>query len=157
MADQDREWSDADLAALLDKQAMLLPSVVTGSGPFSNHTARWVGHEPTNGERFVAVSFYLALMASTCLALIGADGETVVEGPFATNEPFIAMLNAATGRPVVTTEGNGTGTSIGAAMLAGGGQGPGQSRGTIHNKGSDAMRSYHERWQELVREARTNV
>ena len=36
-----------------------------------------------DGERAVAVSWYLALMTAVCLESIGADGPIVVEGPFA--------------------------------------------------------------------------
>ena len=67
----------------------------------------------------VAISFYLAMMTATCLDLIGADGATVVEGPFALNEQYCDMLQAATGRPVLPQAAQATGTSIGAAMLAG--------------------------------------
>jgi sugar (pentulose or hexulose) kinase len=60
-------------------------------------------------------------MAATCLDLIGADGPTIIEGPFAANAEFAQMLRAATGREVITTAA-GTGTSIGAALLAGHGE-----------------------------------
>ena len=45
--------------------------------------AEWIGGEPTGDARHVAASFYLAMMTATCLDLIGADGPTIVEGPFA--------------------------------------------------------------------------
>ena len=69
------------------------------------------------GQRFAAISFYLALMTATCLELIGADGPTTVEGPFARNRLFVGMLAAATARTVIASEAA-TGTSIGAALLA---------------------------------------
>ncbi len=69
------------------------------------------------GQRFAAISFYLALMTATCLELIGGDGPTTVEGPFARNRLFVGMLAAATARTVVASEAA-TGTSIGAALLA---------------------------------------
>lgn len=116
MQDRRRDWNAADLATVAESGLMLLPSTVVGSGPFPAAHARWVGGEPEGGVRFVTVSFYLALMTATCLDLVGAGGDIVVEGPFASNEPYLAMLEAATGRPVVAS-GNATGTSIGAAML----------------------------------------
>lgn len=115
-----RDWSDGDLQAVLDGPIMLTPAVQGGSGPFSDAEARWLDGEPDGGRRFVAVSFYLAMMTATCLALIGADGPTLVEGPFAANRPYLAMLAAATRRPVAAQVGGSTGTSIGAALLAGG-------------------------------------
>ncbi|MDX8534069.1 FGGY-family carbohydrate kinase [Mesorhizobium sp. VK25A] len=115
---QPQEWSEADIAAVLARQVLLLPSTQQGSGPFPHRDAQWINADGlTPGQRFAAISFYLALMTATCLELIGGDGSTTVEGPFAHNPLFIRMLAAATGRPVVASE-TSTGTSIGAALLA---------------------------------------
>ena len=115
---QPQEWSESDLAAVLERQVLLLPSTQQGSGPFPNRPARWHNANGSSpGQRFAAIAFYLALMTATCLELIGGDGPTTVEGPFARNPLFIRMLAAATGRPVVASE-TSTGTSIGAALLA---------------------------------------
>ena len=111
------EWSEEDVRSVLAKGCMLLPSVHQGSGPFPARKANWTGPELSGGERFVAVSFYLALMTATCLDLIGACGEIVVEGPFGSNRAYLSMLSNGTGRGVASTDGNATGTSIGAALL----------------------------------------
>lgn len=107
-----------DVAAVLERSTMLLPAVETGSGPFQSRNMQWLGDEPPvgSGQRSVALSYYLALMTATCLKLIDAAGPTIVEGPFARNAEFVAMLKAVTARPVVTSEAV-TGTSIGAALL----------------------------------------
>ncbi|KQZ82880.1 carbohydrate kinase [Mesorhizobium sp. Root157] len=109
--------SDEDLASVLDRKIMLLPSVQQGSGPFPTATAHWTDR-PSPGERNVAIAFYLAMMTATCLDLIGGDGSTVIEGPFAANQHYCDMLQAATERPVLPQSGQATGTSIGAALLA---------------------------------------
>ncbi|WP_113132121.1 FGGY-family carbohydrate kinase [Hyphomicrobiales bacterium] len=98
---------------------MLLPSIPEGSGPFPASKAIWTTDEQALGaaERFAVVSFHLALMTATCLDLIGARGEVVVEGPFAANKAYLRMLAAATGRPVFADPQNVTGTSLGAACL----------------------------------------
>lgn len=115
---QPREWSDDDVAAMLARQVLLLPSTQQGSGPFPHRAAQWINAgDLTPGQRFAAISFYLALMTATCLELIGGDGPTTVEGPFARNPLFNCMLAAATERPVIASE-TSTGTSIGAALLA---------------------------------------
>ncbi|RUT30327.1 carbohydrate kinase [Arsenicitalea aurantiaca] len=105
---------------VLETGAMLLPSVQQGSGPFPHRTPHWTipeaEHDPE--ARFVIVSLYLALMTAECLALSGATGPSVVEGPFATNGLYLDMLSAVTGRPVEPMTASATGTSIGAAMLA---------------------------------------
>lgn len=114
---QPRQSDASDLSAILAEGSMLMPSVAAGSGPFPNLQARWTGTEPSGPGRHAAVSLYLALMTATCLDLVGAEGDIIVEGPFASNEPYLTMLQSATGRPVGASDG-GTGTSIGAAMLA---------------------------------------
>ncbi|MDG4882837.1 FGGY-family carbohydrate kinase [Mesorhizobium sp. WSM4884] len=112
------DWTEDDVSAVLTRQVLLLPSTQQGSGPFPHRIAQWRnGENSSSGQRFAAISFYLALMTASCLELIGGDGPTTVEGPFAQNRLFIRMLAAATGRPVVASE-TSTGTSIGAALLA---------------------------------------
>src|SRR5690606_14999004 len=68
--------------------------------------------------RFVAVSFYLAMMTATCLELTGADGNTIVEGSFAANRLFVEMLIAASNRGVEAVLGARAGSTVGAALLA---------------------------------------
>lgn len=110
---------EADLAAVLSESAMLLPAIEASSGPFRGRASRSTHTREALGERRheAVVSFYLALMAAECLALIGAEGATVVEGPLASNEAYLRMLVAATGRPVIRSRAR-TGTSLGAALLA---------------------------------------
>jgi sugar (pentulose or hexulose) kinase len=69
------------------------------------------------GERMAAIAFYLAMMTDACTAMIGARGPLVVEGPFAANNAYLAMLEAASGRPVMASRQSATGTAIGAALL----------------------------------------
>lgn len=109
----------AVLGAVADHGPMLLPAVVPESGPFRGRRHGWIGAEPAPGtpERAAALSFYLALMTAECLSLTGHEGTIVVEGPFAANTGFCAMLSAATNCPVEATDGV-TGTSQGAALLA---------------------------------------
>ncbi|MDH6230401.1 sugar (pentulose or hexulose) kinase [Mesorhizobium soli] len=116
------DWTQRDVERVLAERILLLPSVQQGSGPFPHSSARWMG-QPGPGERLVAASFYLALMTATCLDLIGADGDIVVEGPFGKNALFGEMLGAATGRPVLPQDGRETGTTTGAALLATGSAG----------------------------------
>ncbi len=109
--------SDTDLDAVLASGLRLLPSVQAGSGPFPDRKAHWLPAEPDTAEqREIALGFYLALMTAECLAMIGAAGPTLIEGPFGQNRWFAAMLAAATGRAVITSASQ-TGTAIGAALL----------------------------------------
>ncbi|MDK1488483.1 FGGY-family carbohydrate kinase [Sinorhizobium sp. 7-81] len=107
---------------VLAARHMLLPSVPVGSGPFPSISARWTAEEEAlaPAERLAVVSFHLALMTATCLDLIGAKGEIVVEGPFAANAAYLRMLGAATGRQILADSHSATGTSLGAACLVAG-------------------------------------
>ena len=107
--------TEADRQTVLARGLMLLPAVVGDSGPFPGRQARWSA-DGTPAERVVALSWYLALMTAECLAMTGAQGPVIVEGPFARNSDYCAMLAAATGLPVETAQGR-TGTAIGAALL----------------------------------------
>lgn len=140
-------WTEDDVAAVLSKGILHLPSVQQGSGPFPRSRAAWVcDGEIGSGERQVASSFYLAMMTAVCLDLVGADGVTVTEGPFATNDLFLRMLSAATGRGVVADAGSATGTSIGATLLADcSGMRLGNDRKIIEYPGSH-WNSYARRW-----------
>ncbi|HWK69034.1 MAG TPA: FGGY-family carbohydrate kinase [Rhizobiaceae bacterium] len=109
-------WGDGDVKSVLARGIKLLPSVLPGSGPFPSCEAKWIG-QPSPQQIRVAAAFYLALMAATCLDLVKAEGPTIVEGPCAANPLFLSMLSAASGRPVIAG-GDGTGTSLGTALLA---------------------------------------
>lgn len=119
-AGQDPDVTQEDVDAVLSGNIILLPSVQSSTGPFQGQSMRWQGPEPApgTGARMVALSFYLALMTETCLHLTGARGPIIVEGPFASNTPFMTMLQCASGRPVLHSRSK-TGTSIGAALLTG--------------------------------------
>lgn len=111
---------DAAIGRVLDEPIVLLPSATEGSGPFPHRKAHWnkPSHLIDRETNFVGVSFYLAMMTAECLSMTGADGDVVVEGPFAGNRLYLQMLSAAITRRVVAMTGSATGTSIGAALLA---------------------------------------
>jgi sugar (pentulose or hexulose) kinase len=144
--------SDAAVARVLDDAIMLLPSVTQGSGPFPNRKARWSRPEALidSEARFAAISFYLALMTAECLSLTGADGNTVVEGPFASNRLFLEMLGAATGRPVEAMTSSKTGTSIGAALLAHMKRGAAKADTRVALAPSPAMSAYVQKWRQAA-------
>lgn len=113
-------WTEAHAARAIARGAMLLPSVMRGSGPFPDRRAAWTV-DPAGldaAERAAVVSLYLGMMTATCLDLTGARGPVIVEGPLARNETFLGMLAAAGGRPVTAAVGSATGTAVGAALLA---------------------------------------
>lgn len=115
---QNPSTDGANMARVLDEAVMLLPSVQQGSGPFPDRKARWSrpADSLSPAELYCTVSFYLAMMSSVALSMTGGCDDIVVEGPFASNQPYCRMLASATGRAVVSTKAA-TGTSIGAALL----------------------------------------
>lgn len=112
------EPSPDDLRAVLAGRVMAMPSLHPETGPFPSKRFGWMGGEPEGGARMVAASFYAALMGAECLDLAGAEGPVIVEGAFGGNMAFLRMLATATGR-VVRGSGQGAGTGLGAALLAG--------------------------------------
>lgn len=155
-----REWEltrpdplpePAPVGHLLARDLFLLPSVVPGSGPYPQRAAQWIGPAQTSpAERTAALSLYLAMMTATCLDLIGADGPTLVEGPFARNALYVAMLRAATARPVLLPAPGSTGTSLGAALLALPAPPPARPQPAAAPPPDPALAAYAARWRELV-------
>lgn len=150
VGDKGVEPSQSEIETVLKTPVLLTPSVDQGSGPFQHRKAEWLPAEPSSpGARFAAVSFYLAMMTATCLELIGAQGDTIVEGPFGQNRCFIRMLATASGRPVIVSKGS-TGTSIGAALLCAG-EDFRPERGTeTAIVPEPKWLSYAERWRQTV-------
>jgi sugar (pentulose or hexulose) kinase len=141
---EDENWSA--LATLIDRNLMLLPSVVQDTGPFPHCVSRWTGEASTPAERRVTASLYEALMTMTCLDLLASAGPIVVEGPFAANSIYLAALHTLSGRPVHASEAT-TGTAIGAAMLTGI-----RVDVPMHevNETIEGLQAYAEAWRRLV-------
>ncbi|MEM5584032.1 FGGY-family carbohydrate kinase [Roseibium sp. AS2] len=161
MGGQPGTCADTEAARVLGERILLLPAVDPRSGPFQGRQSRWSEDETglSDGERFAAVSFYLALMTAECLAITGAKGPVLVEGPFARNALYLQMLETATGRPVTASEGSATGTSIGAALLVGAASRPPDKgsdpavaqSGTLRSFPADpAFQAYADAWQRQV-------
>ncbi|CTQ53210.1 L-fuculokinase [Roseibium album] len=150
-----KSCTGADVARVLEKNFMLLPAVDPRSGPFQGRQCQWNTDEYSlsDGERFVAISFYLALMTAECLEMTGAMGPVIVEGPFARNMQYLAMLHAATGRAVKTSDGSSTGTSIGAALLCAASNKQTETKQRQHIEAIDTTARhsrYARKWRELL-------
>lgn len=145
--------SPHEIAEVLEAPLMILPSVEAQSGPFRGRQMRWTKAPSAfgPGHRSAALSFYLAMMTDTCLQLTGAKGPTLVEGPFARNAAFTAMLGAATDRPVLISAAA-TGTSIGAALLIGGQDGKATA---TEIKAAPALKPYAALWRATVSRTRS--
>ena len=87
-----------NLAAVLAKGTLALPSFVAGTGPFPQTAGRVVGPVVEGpAERAALAALYLALMLDEVLARLGAAGAVFIDGPFAHNALITDTL--ATLRP----------------------------------------------------------
>lgn len=145
-AGSDAVPTDADRARVLRGGLAILPAIEPESGPFRGRAMRWTAEAHSDGERMVALSWYLALMTGTCLGLVGTRGPVIVEGPFARNPDFLAML-AARHPQGVRCAASATGTSAGAAMLALDHAMPVQTRPVAPPDDAEALRAYGDAWQ----------
>jgi sugar (pentulose or hexulose) kinase len=109
--------SPAEASALIGRGVTTRPSFVPGCGPYPGQEGAIIGDAETPGERAALASLHLALMARSCLALIGAEGPVVIEGRFAGDPVFAAALAALwPGAPLFCLPG-GDGVALGAARL----------------------------------------
>ena len=111
-----------DVEALVAERVMALPSFARSGGPYPGigGKGRISGPRPRSpGARAALASLYLALMASAGLDLLEARSQVIVDGSFADDPLFAALLAALRpGQPVaVSTEPNGR--AQGAALLVG--------------------------------------
>lgn len=149
MAGRIVEPSPDDLRGVLEGRVMAMPSLHPDTGPFPGKRFGWIGDEPDGGARMAAASFYAALMGAECLALAGAEGPVIVEGAFGGNLAFLRMLATATGR-VVRGSGQGAGTGLGAALLAGPLRAKGPATLEVQPEGNPVWTGYVRSWREAV-------
>lgn len=140
---------EGDRRAVLDGGVMILPAVEPASGPFPGCVMSWTSDPQTAGQRMAALSWYLALMTATCLDLIGAAGPVIVEGPFARNGDYLAMLTAICPGGVRVAS-SATGTSVGAGMLLLDRPHAPQTVAIPPSNEADALRHYAAVWRARV-------
>ena len=141
--------SEDDLLRVLEGRVMAMPSLHPDTGPFPGKRFGWIGGEPEGAARMTAASFYAALMGAECLDLAGAEGPVIVEGAFGGNLAFLRMLAAATGR-LVRGAGQGAGTGLGAAMLAGPRAAKGSAALEVMPETDPVWTGYVAAWREAV-------
>lgn len=140
-----------DIAHVLAKDIQALPSFVAGVGPFGRQEGRWTVDADglTPAQRTAAASFYLALMARSCLDLCGLGRSITIEGPLARNRLFGEALARLTGVPVFAS-GDATGTSLGASLLFGGTLPETGSRDAFAPLQAEGFDAYVENWRRRV-------
>lgn len=101
-----------------DQASCIMPSVVSGTGPYPQLSSNWRdSYDPEYPDKHACqVSLYLALVTHECLRLIGSQGPSFIEGPLANDNIFAQMLKVLSGGAILLSD-SVTGTSAGAAML----------------------------------------
>ena len=108
-----------DVLDILRRGVLALPNFAGGSGPFPGHRARIVGEAAGQQARAALATLYVALMTDYSLDLLGAtQGDLIVEGSFADNALYGALLKALRPQQAVRMSQGAAGTARGAAMLA---------------------------------------
>ena len=138
-----------DIARVIAEDIRVQPSFMPGVGPFPATTGRWTREPATAAERTAAASLYLALMTQACLDLCGMGREIIIEGPLARNALFGQALARLTGVPV-SASGDATGTSLGASMLFGAGQGHAAAGAPIAPLDMPGFDAYAQRWRYAI-------
>ncbi|MDB5615250.1 MAG: carbohydrate kinase [Devosia sp.] len=143
--------SEADIAKVIAEDIRVQPNFNPGVGPFPAAIGHWTrpAEELTAGERTAAVSLYLALVTAACLGLCGLGKEIIIEGPLARNALFAQALAGLTGVKV-SASGDATGTSLGASMLFGGGEGHAAVGVPVVALDVPGLDAYAQRWRAAI-------
>lgn len=107
--------------SLISSRTMALPSFTDSGGPIpgTGGQGRIVGPPPgSDAERASLATLYTALMTAVMLNGLGETRRVVVDGVFAQNEPYLALLAALLPEREVLKVASPAGSARGAASLA---------------------------------------
>jgi L-fuculokinase len=111
--------SAAALGRLVGEQILVRPSFSPTGGPFPGGRGKIVAPRALDAEeRATLATLYTALLTDVDLDLLGHHGEIVIEGPFAMNPLFPAILAALRRADSVRCGADKAGTLSGAWLLA---------------------------------------
>lgn len=141
------------LARIMADGMFVTPNHGGEGGPFPGRLGRFIGRAPTDPvERQALASLYVTLMADECVALIGGEGEIIIEGPLGRNGLFASALQGLRPHQEVLLSEDATGAAVGAARLARPGM-PCPSLPRSHPLDEETTRKlfrYRETWRSLV-------
>lgn len=82
----------AAVPAVLEREAMVLPTLAPGNGPFPSAKGGWINRPEDWFERRAGACLYAAMVADAALDLVGSHNKLLVEGRFAEAEVFVRAL-----------------------------------------------------------------
>lgn len=139
---------------ILHEGPFALPSFAPQGGPFRSRRGRVLPAMPEGAQARVALgAIYCALVTDHCFGALGASGDLVVEGSLARNTVYLDVLAALRSEQRVIASVDATGTTLGAARLAGGKYArPADADGerTVAPEYAKAVTDYRDRWRELL-------
>jgi len=145
------KYFGAALNQVVDAGIMVLPTFVSGVGPYPRGRGRWIGTPGTDAVRFAAIALYAALVADMSLDLIGARERIVVEGRFANHPAFVAALAALRPNDRVYINNADQGVAFGALRLIRPHLVPTTPLAVVEAVQVD-LTGYRERWRRLAAE-----
>ncbi|MGH6894419.1 MAG: FGGY-family carbohydrate kinase, partial [Dongiaceae bacterium] len=113
--------ADQRLARPLAAPIYALPAFSDQGGPFAGRAGRIVdeqGNDSTAADPATLAALYCALMTDLLLDVLCARGPIILDGPFATNDIYVAALAALRPASPVLPSVKTQGASLGAALLA---------------------------------------
>jgi sugar (pentulose or hexulose) kinase len=141
----------AGLAAVLEADAVALPSFALG-GPCQGRKGQVLRAEGLAPEgRAALATLYCALMADLILDRLGVAGAILVDGPFAANPLFPAMLQSLRAAAPVTASGTRGGITAAVLWLAGSEPPREVSAPPLAPlPQAEALRAYRDRWRSML-------
>jgi sugar (pentulose or hexulose) kinase len=139
------------LAAFLANPCFALPAFSDQGGPFAGTRGRFVdpsGNDAIPWQRATLAALYSALMTDLLLDVVRARGPILLEGPFASNDTYVAALAALRPQSEVRPSLDAFGTSLGAAMLADPGM-PAEMPAPVPTPSID-LGLYRARWRTFI-------
>jgi sugar (pentulose or hexulose) kinase len=108
----------ASIARVIASRALALPCFAGQGGPFPRRKGEIVG-ETAAADLPALATLYVALMSDLMLTRLGVDtGDLIIEGSFAANPAYCALLAALRPSQPVFSGSDAAGTARGAALLA---------------------------------------
>lgn len=139
------------LAAFLANPCFALPAFSDQGGPFAGTRGRFAdssGNDAIPWQRATLAALYSALMTDLLLDVVRARGPILLEGPFASNDTYVAALAALRPQSEVRPSLDAFGTSLGAAMLADPGM-PAEMPAPVPTPSID-LGLYRARWRTFI-------
>jgi sugar (pentulose or hexulose) kinase len=139
-----------ELQSVVSARAMAMPSFVDAGGPFPGQAGKLLGAEELSpGQRAALATIYVALVTEVMLDLLGATDRLLVDGPFAANPLYPALLQTMrpANRVVVSTARSGT-TAGALALVMGASAPPGEfGARTVEPLHIDGLADYRAAWR----------